>query len=308
MFGVRDAEIVSLVATSGGFRAAAVRLGLAPSAVSARIAQVERSLGVQLFDRSRQGARLTPEGRRFVEQSSRLITMRDAIAAEVASFSGLSGTLRIGVAEIVADTWVAQLLQHLVEHAPRVRLELTVESSEMLGRRLAEHALDIAVLLRQWAPREAVATEIAALNIGWYAAPELVRGISGFAASGAAELDVEDVSDRAIITFSKQTPPAREVAQIFANSRLPQPIIHGSNTVATIMRLACDGFGVATLPEPMAEPSCKAGRLTRIDFGSAARLSPLAFDMCHLSPSITPFAEILRAGARQLRSEPSTLG
>ncbi|MEM9045869.1 MAG: LysR family transcriptional regulator, partial [Pseudomonadota bacterium] len=32
-----------------------------------RIAQIERTLGLALFERSRRGARLAPEGRRFLE-------------------------------------------------------------------------------------------------------------------------------------------------------------------------------------------------------------------------------------------------
>ena len=295
MFGLRDAEIVALVASSSGFRAAAARLGLAPSAVSARVAQVERALGVQLFDRSRQGARLTPEGRRFVEQSTRLVSLRDAIASDIAKNQGLGGVLRIGVSETIVHTRLPELLRRLAEHAPRVRLELSVDTSEMLNRALIENAIDVAILMRQWTPRDAIASQIETVEIDWFAAPSLTG--QGETDEPAA-LDLHKAAEMAIVTFSKDTPPAREVARIFADPELAQPIIHGSSTLATILRLACDGLGVATLPLPLATAELEAGRLIQVDLGASARLSPLVFDLCYLSSSIAPFAEILRAGAR----------
>jgi len=50
------------VAEHEGLRNAAEFLHLTPSAVSSRIRQLEREIGIQLFDRSRSGVILTPAG------------------------------------------------------------------------------------------------------------------------------------------------------------------------------------------------------------------------------------------------------
>ncbi len=301
MFGLRDAEIVRVVASCGGFRAAASRLGVAPSAISARVAQLERALGVALFDRSRKGARLTPEGRRFFEQTTRLVGLRDAIAADLSAAEGLSGALRIGVSETIVHTRLPDLLRHLAEAAPRVRLELSVDVSEVTSRLLMEDALDVAILMRQWAPRGAVSEEIDTVEIGWFAAPSLL-GLET-APDGPVALGLAKAAELAVVTFSKGTPPAREVARVFADPRLAGPVIHGSSTLATILRLARDGLGVATLPISFAAEDLAAGRLARVDLGPEARLSPLVFDLCYLAPSIAPFAKILCAGARGRSAE-----
>ena len=83
------------IARCGGFRAAAAALGLAPSAVSARVAGLEARLGVVLFGWAGRGARPTPQGRRFLEECERLIGLRDRIAADLAAEGEAPATLRI---------------------------------------------------------------------------------------------------------------------------------------------------------------------------------------------------------------------
>jgi DNA-binding transcriptional LysR family regulator len=75
------------VADGGGFTKAAARLNLAQQALSRQIADLERELGVRLFDRGPRGATLTPAGLAFVaearvvlEQASRAV---DRARAEI---------------------------------------------------------------------------------------------------------------------------------------------------------------------------------------------------------------------------------
>ncbi|MCP5367977.1 MAG: LysR family transcriptional regulator [Hyphomicrobiales bacterium] len=295
MFGLRDAEIVSEVARARGFRAAATALGVAPSAVSARIAQVERMLGARLFDRSQRRARLTPVGRRFLEQVDRLLALRDEIADDITAREGLSGTLRIGVAETIVHTGLPAMLRHLAEAAPRVRLELSVDVSEQLARALMEDEIDIAVLMNQWTPRGVRGTLVERVEIDWYAAPAVLPARPGAAAATALDLDF--LAERAVITFVKGTPPEREVAQILADPRLPPTVVHCSSSLATMVHLTCDGFGVGTLPNRLVAGECADGRLRRIDFGPAMRLSALEFEMCYVNPAIEKFAAILTGAA-----------
>ncbi len=296
MFGLRDAKIVSEVARARGFRAAAAALGVAPSAVSARIAQVERLLGVRLFDRSRRRARLTPVGRRFLEQVDRLLALRDQIAGDIVSRDGLGGTLRIGVAETIVHTRLPEMLRRLAETMPKLRLELSVDVSEQLSRALIDDAIDIAVLMRQWTPRGARGTLIERVEIDWFAAPSVLPQPPAPIGEAVA-LDPADLAKLAVITFLKGTPPEREVARVLADPRLAPTVVHCSSSLATMVHLTCDGFGVGTLPTRLVAAECADGRLRRLDFGPAMRLAELEFDMCYFSPAVEEFAAILTGNA-----------
>lgn len=298
MFGLRDAEIVREVARAGGFRAAAETLKIAPSAISERIAQLEETLGLVLFDRSRRGARLSPEGRRFLERASLLLDLRDSIASELAAGEGLEGTLRIGVAETIVHSSLPRLLERLRDEAPKMRLELSVDVSEDLQRALVEDAIDIALLLRQWVPRGAPTLPIERVDLGWYAAPGLLpRALGPLEPAGFLELLT--VRELAVITFARRTPPAREVMRLLTVPGAPQPVLHGSSSLATMTHLARAGFGIGTLPDRLVADEVAEGRLVRIEPGPLLRLTPLEFDLCYLAPSAAPFASLLASPATE---------
>jgi DNA-binding transcriptional LysR family regulator len=292
MFGIRDAEMVQEVARRGGFRAAAQSLGIAQSAVSARIALLERRLGIQVFDRSRRQVRLTAAGRRFLEEGARLVALRDRIAAELSADAPHLGTLRIGVAETIVHTLLPAMLRALHAAAPEMRLELSVETSPELARRLVEDELDLAVLMRRLAPAEAASTSVGSFALHWYASPAL--------ALPAGLLDPAALVRFPIITFSKGTLPHAEVERVFAAPDLPPPLLHGSASLSTILHLVQDGFGIGILPEALAADSVAAGRLRRLEISTDATLSALDFSLCHIGHLPRHLEEALIGAATDL--------
>ncbi|MFF0227284.1 LysR family transcriptional regulator [Streptomyces sp. NPDC004629] len=71
------------VAESGQFQRAAVDLSLTQQAVSKRVATLEKDLGVRLFTRTAQGARLTIDGQVFLPHARDLLQARDRAVAAV---------------------------------------------------------------------------------------------------------------------------------------------------------------------------------------------------------------------------------
>lgn len=75
---------VVLVAETGGFTAAAGRLGLSQAAISFKIGKLEDRLGVRLFDRGQRGARLTPAGVRLLPFARMALALDAALRAAFA--------------------------------------------------------------------------------------------------------------------------------------------------------------------------------------------------------------------------------
>ncbi len=295
MFGIREAEVVQEVVRRGGFRAAAQSLGIAQSAVSSRIATLERRLGIRIFDREKRRVRLTPAGRRFVEQAERLIALRDCIAAEVSPENGLAGLIRIGVAETVVHSLLPAMLKRLHDAVPEVRFELSVETSPILAERLRDDDIDVAVMMKQLVPPEAISYPLATFEMGWFAAPGLV------AAGGP--LGPAALAQHPIVTFSKATLPHKEVERMFSAPDIGQPLLHGSASLSTMLHLVRDGFGIGTLPVAMAEDDLTAGRLVQIATEPSARLSPLEFSLCHLPRQDSTLFQLMVEAAAPDRSQ-----
>ena len=244
MFGFRDIEILQAISRAGGFRAAAARMGTSQSAISNRVAALERRLGVRLFERLGRGVRLSSAGRHLLEESARLIVARDRLVRELAGGEGLRGSVRIGVAETIVHTLLTPLLAALRAAHPAVRFELTVDTSAELAERLVEEAIDVAILLDDAVPRHAAREPLAPIDVGWYAA-------SGFATSDRA-LSLEALAGQSIITYSKGTTPYRRIEELFATLDSP-PLLHGSASLAAIRHLIAEGFGIGILPRRMVE-------------------------------------------------------
>ncbi|GGK44635.1 LysR family transcriptional regulator [Salinarimonas ramus] len=290
MFDIRDAEVVREVVRCGGFRAAATRLNLTQSAISARVSALEERLSITIFDRKRRGARLTPQGRAFLEQAGRLVTLRDAIAESFAPDAGFVGTLRIGVAETIVHTWLAGMLTRVRDALPRIRIELSVETSPILARQLGEDAIDVAVLMEPLAPEGAVATPLYTCRLDWFAAPAL--------ALPAEPLDTSALAAQPIVTFARGTIPYAELERRLPGDGLAPPLLHACASLSTTLHLARDGFGIGLLPAPMAAADLARGTLRRVETTGEARMSDLAFAFAHMPRRSESVMQALLAAAR----------
>jgi DNA-binding transcriptional LysR family regulator len=120
---LRQLRTFLAVAEHGGFRRAAVKLHFSQPALTAHIRELERSLGVRLFERHPSGIQLTPEGRRFLESAQRMIDLSDA-ATLSARDERISGPLRIGVFPASAAELTRPLLVELRRLWPAVDLDV----------------------------------------------------------------------------------------------------------------------------------------------------------------------------------------
>ena len=134
------------IASAGSFVAAASRLNVTQTAVSARVRALEDSLGRQLFIRNKSGARLTPAGERFLRHATTLVQVWDQARQQVALPPG-----RIDIASVAAEIslWnpiLAEWLVWMKRRAPEIALHAEVDTPSRLLERLHNGALDMAVL------------------------------------------------------------------------------------------------------------------------------------------------------------------
>ena len=182
--------------------------------------------------------------------------------------------LRIGVAESVVHTWLPAMLTRLRDRLPRMRFELSVDTSIELRRKLRGDELDFAVLMRQLVPEDAVSTPLGRIEICWLAASSV--------SLPEGPLSPAALAAHPIVTFPKNTPPYWEIERLFADPRLPVPLLHGCASLSTIAHLVRDGFGIGTLPRRMAQEGLASGRLRELAVSDDAVLNDLEFWATHM--------------------------
>lgn len=134
------------IVRSGSLVAAAERLHVTQTAISARVQKLEQQLDCQLFVRSRNGASLTGNGEAFVPYANQLLQTWETARRDLPLPDGRHQLLRIGgevslCNPLVLD-WVRALHQHLPDHA--IRSE--VGESESLLHKVQMGTLDAALV------------------------------------------------------------------------------------------------------------------------------------------------------------------
>jgi LysR family transcriptional regulator, hydrogen peroxide-inducible genes activator len=144
---LRQLECVVAVAEQGSFRGAAGTLGLSQPALSAHVAQLERDLGVQVFERDRRRVLITPAGDAVIAQARSALTAADGVV-DIARGAAepLAGPLRIGVIPTVAPYLLPRALPAVRARFPRLRPALREDQTARVLRQLDEGALDCAIV------------------------------------------------------------------------------------------------------------------------------------------------------------------
>ncbi|SNQ51197.1 LysR substrate binding domain protein [Frankia canadensis] len=147
VFDVDALSLLVTVADTGSFTAAAARLSYTQSAVSRRIAALERQAGGPLFERLPRGVRLTPAGQALYRHAVDVLDRLSRAQRDLAMIhSGHGGPLRTGAFATANISLVPAALRTFTQARPDVEVTALEGRSETLMRRLAQGALDLAVV------------------------------------------------------------------------------------------------------------------------------------------------------------------
>lgn len=156
---LRHLQAFTAIARLGRLKAACAELNLTQPALSKTLRDLEELLGARLMDRDRGGARLTPEGRVFLEYAGMsLAALQRGVEGVGALRAGGAQTLRVGALPSVAARLLPEAVLRFQAMAPDVRLTLRDGPHGQLVAELRDGQLD--------------------LVIGRLGAPETMQGLS----------------------------------------------------------------------------------------------------------------------------------
>jgi DNA-binding transcriptional LysR family regulator len=146
MLDVKRLRILREVAHQGSFSAAGDSLYLSQSAVSQQIATLEREVGMQLLDRTREGPKLTDAGRVLVSHAEAAIARLEEAERELAAIAGLEGgELRLASFPSASATVLTEAVSTFHRRYPKVRLSIADAEPEQSLPRLRAGDLDLAL-------------------------------------------------------------------------------------------------------------------------------------------------------------------
>jgi DNA-binding transcriptional LysR family regulator len=290
MVDFKSIETFLWVVTLGSFRGAAQRLNTTQPAISQRIAQLEREMGVKLLNRDHRVASLTPSGRQMMVYAEKLIGLRSEMMAEVGDRSAMRGVMRLGVAETIVHTWLPRLIKSVNTAYPNLSLEIEVDITPALSARLLAQEIELAFVLGPLSASSVRNRALCDYPIGFLASPALGLGESS--------LTVRDLAKFPIITFPRKTQPYEIVRSLFNRPGLPPIRLHASASLATVIHMAIEGLGIAVIPTAIVENELAEGRLQLLS--TDLKISPLTFSASWLASPDTVAVELVAGLAGEI--------
>jgi len=126
---------------------AALALGLTQPAITRRLQNFEEALGVELLDRNTRPLKATATGRVVYEQCRVIQRELDVLREIVATDTPPIGTLRVGVAQTVADIALGEALRAVKAAYPDLQTRACTGWSSQLLQQLENGELDVAAML-----------------------------------------------------------------------------------------------------------------------------------------------------------------
>jgi len=247
------------VARERSFTRAAAKLGVSQSALSHTIGGLEERLGLRLLTRTTRSVSPTEAGERLLQTVGPRF---EEIEAEIAALRELrekpAGTIRITTTEYAADAILWPKLAKVLRKYPDIKVEIMIEQG--LTDIVAER-YDAGVRLG-----EQVAKDMIAVRVGPDARMAVVGAPSYFAKRSPPRKPQELISHNCI-NLRLPTRGGLYAWEFEKGKRQLKVHVEGQlvfNGTAQMLSAALAGFGLAYVPEELAQPHLAKSRLKRV--------------------------------------------
>jgi LysR family transcriptional regulator, hydrogen peroxide-inducible genes activator len=258
MITLRQLRYLAALARYRHFGRAAKDCAISQPALSMQVRELEREIGAELVERRPNDVALTDTGLEVVNRAEQIL----AAICDLVDFARhrdvLSGSLKLGIIPTLAPYVLPRVLPRLQAKYPRLRLELRETQTRMLLEELVRGELDCVMLAL---PAEGADIETLKL----FDDPFLLA-VPAEERSPRGRVHVEDVDQRRMILLEEGHCLRDQALAFCGTTRRDQPASLGATSLATVMQMVANGYGVTLLPEVAAGVEARDERVTLLRF------------------------------------------
>lgn len=280
--------VFAAVVRSGGFTAAARRLGCSKQNLSDRVAKLERELGVRLLERTSRTMRPTEVGARFFDHCASLVSQADEAVQEARQARAEpAGLLRLASTVAFGHAYLVEIIAEFLGDWPKVSVEALFVDRPV---HLIDEGFDLAFWFERPEDSSFVARRVGGAFMYYAASP------SYLARHGAPASSSEWEGVRCIAWPTRPWRlPGGKAAKV-------EPVLT-VNTAQAALGAALAGAGVARLPSVLLEGPVQQGEL-RLLFGGEPALETDVYAVYpsgkYLAPKVRRFLELVAKRVRPM--------
>ena len=256
---VRALQIFIEVAELGSFTQAGDKLGYSQPTISFQIKQLEKELGVQLFDRIGHTVTLTEAGRDALGYAQNICHLSQEMILGSEARLIPSGVLKLGMADSLCAPLIMGRFSEFREHYPRVSLNINTGDTSVLLKYMDHNEVDMICTMDDHvydntyvlADEEEIPVHFVVSSKSDLARREKLR--------------MEDILDRPFMLTEKGMSYRRLMDKMLAKDNIEiQPVLE-TGRADLICALAEENAGIGFIPDYVTEEGVRAGRLVRLN-------------------------------------------
>jgi LysR family hydrogen peroxide-inducible transcriptional activator len=294
MITLRQLRYLTSLGRHRHFGRAAADCAVTQPALSMQVRELEREIGAELVERRPGEIALTDTGLDVAQRAEQILAATRDLIDFARHRDLLSGRLALGIIPTLAPYILPHVLPRLQADYPQLRLEVRETQTKLLLDELARGELDAVMLAL---PVEGADVETLALFDDAF----VLAVPAGDALPARGRVSVEDVDQRRLILLEEghclrdQALAFCAAPKLAASSR-DAPAGLGATSLATVMQMVANGYGVTLLPEVAADAEGRDKRVKLLRFSAPEPARTIGLAWRRTSPrrkDFTALAEIV---------------
>ncbi len=288
-----DLRIFKAVVEEGGIIRAARALHRVQSSVSARIRQLEASVGAELFVRDGRRMTLTPRGELLLSYAERMLRLSEEAQTALGD-SAPSGVLKLGSLESTAASRLPCILSAYHKAHPQVRIELTTAPNDALIAALLERRVEAAFV-----------AEACGNTAGLSMLPLFRERLVLVSSASHKPIRIgRDVAGDSLISFPRGCAYTRVFERWAGRKTLSTLRVLEFNSYHAILACVSAGTGIALVPESVMNSAHRRHLAThKLPRVQEEIVTPMLWRKQDVSAALLALIEGLRSGHWQGSSE-----
>lgn len=224
-------------------------LHISQPSLSNQILNLERELGVSLFERVRKRVYLTEAGESFVYQATKILNDMEHLKQSMAEYAQRrAGRICVGALPVMVPLGIPDALTAFAKQYPLLQVDLTEEGSFALIHKIKTNELDAAFVNLLSHDSEDDIYQIKLTESRFVAALNSAHPLAQ-----RTELTLTDLKEQPLIITSESFNMQRMILAELDHENIPYRIAASCNQIESCFRLVDKGFGISFCSEEASE-------------------------------------------------------
>ena len=247
----------------------ATHCGVSQSAASQHVQELERRLGVTLFDRSKRPLELTPAGKIYNDFCRDVLRREEELALELGSLKEqVEGAVEVASIYSVGLSEMSHLQEEFAARYPTASLHVEYMRPEKVYEAVLNDTADLGLVSYPEASREVAA-------IPWRYEQMQVAVSPSHALAARSEVYPADLNGQTFIGFDEDLSIRREIDRFFRASGVEVHLAMHFDNIQTIKEAVALGSGISILPARTMQAEIAQGRLVAVKLHAPELVRPV---------------------------------